>query len=106
MSKKKRYTKEEDAILLQCIKEKKCILHGAKEAAKLLPDRDAKAMSIHYHKVLVNKPTIIVTDRVRVYRPRKPKTPGTPQPSQITYVMRKMLDLKPEEREKILNFFK
>ena len=104
--KKKRYTEEEDALILKAIKEQNCIAKGCRQVADQLGGRSTETIVQHYYNVIVKKPTIIITDKIRVYKPRKPRDPNAKQISQITNVMRKLLKLSNKDREKILNFFK
>jgi hypothetical protein len=55
---------------------------------------------------LVKKATIVVADKIRVYKPRKARVLVPKVQSQVTYVMRELLKLSGEDRQKILNFFK
>jgi len=111
---KKRYTKEEDEIIIESVKKyPDNIRFGFKIAVKLLKDRPIS--SVHYRYYFVLKPNNLIltvgsskgftANNVKNRISTKDKN-FQPNLLPFQFVTKQILDLSFEDRKKVLNFFK
>lgn len=99
----KRYTQEEDTVLLKCVEEEGQVSKGCDKAATVLTDRTKDALHMRYYTVLKNCKNVTIINSTR--RPYVRRVPYV-APNPVLVVIKKMLNLSRADQKRVVKFFK
>lgn len=112
---RKRFTKEEDLIIIEAVKASPTNIVHAISVASEKTKRSPSCINRRYYKTLRNNPKVAAitcgsakgfTQNVKNIHRNDDGTMPDQNLKGFMFVMREMLDLTPAERKKIIDFFK